>query len=251
MCQPGLFIQPEWYHSREATELITSYLLKRDGVTRKTFGILEKPSFPSTIEEISYKLFIVGKSSVGKTSTVCKLTGYPIPTLHSETPGVQVSTVYWPARITGLNRIIMFKLQLWDAGENSLKKFDHILNACTEKTDGILFVFSIVDKGSFDEIPQFLTKLTNPGDNLCKIVLGTKFDLHAESEVTQRNIKDFESTWHIPVLRIKNVLNYNQSDPQSDLYELTPILTTICEQLWHRDIISAQNRNRNQEKAFF
>ena len=41
--------------------------------------------------------------------------------------GIQTATVYWPAKVLDINRVIMFKLQFWDAGENALKKFDHIL----------------------------------------------------------------------------------------------------------------------------
>jgi GTP-binding protein EngB required for normal cell division len=51
---------------------------------------LEKPTPPAqyVTEEYAYKVFISGKSGVGKTSTVAKLTGNEIPALHSETPGM-------------------------------------------------------------------------------------------------------------------------------------------------------------------
>ena len=41
--------------------------------------------------------------------------------------GIQTSIVYWPAKIVDINRVVMFKLHFWDAGENALKKFDHVL----------------------------------------------------------------------------------------------------------------------------
>ena len=41
--------------------------------------------------------------------------------------GIQTSVVYWPAKITTLDRVVMFKLHFWDAGESALKKFDHVL----------------------------------------------------------------------------------------------------------------------------
>lgn len=37
--------------------------------------------------EVKYKLFFVGKSGVGKTSTVAKLSGNNLSSMHSETPG--------------------------------------------------------------------------------------------------------------------------------------------------------------------
>ena len=41
--------------------------------------------------------------------------------------GLQTWDVYWPAKMMDIDKIVMFHLQLWDAGENSLKKFDHIM----------------------------------------------------------------------------------------------------------------------------
>ena len=41
--------------------------------------------------------------------------------------GLQTWDVYWPAKMMDIDKIVMFHLQFWDAGENSLKKFDHIM----------------------------------------------------------------------------------------------------------------------------
>lgn len=52
-------------------------------------GILDKPVLPANItaDEVKYKILLVGKSGVGKTSTIAKLSGNDIPNSHSETPG--------------------------------------------------------------------------------------------------------------------------------------------------------------------
>ena len=50
-------------------------------------GLLERPPLSPHVEEASYKLFIAGKSGVGKTATVTKLTGNELPKTHCETPG--------------------------------------------------------------------------------------------------------------------------------------------------------------------
>ena len=44
-------------------------------------------SLQVAMETVSYKLFVSGKAGVGKSSTVAKLTGQPVPTTHNETPG--------------------------------------------------------------------------------------------------------------------------------------------------------------------
>ena len=52
-------------------------------------ALLEKPIVPSPWNpgEFSYKIFISGRSGVGKTSTAAKLSANPVPQSHSETPG--------------------------------------------------------------------------------------------------------------------------------------------------------------------
>ena len=65
-----------------------------------------------------------------------------------------------------------------------------------------------------------------------------RFDLHAHSEVTQRDIHELENTWQIPVLRIRNVQNSPQAELSSGgLGDVIPVLNTLCEHLWHRDVV--------------
>jgi GTPase SAR1 family protein len=91
-------------------------------------GILDRPSLPSSIEEVSYKLHISGRSGVGKTATVARLHGIKCPSTYVETAGIRKSNIYWPVKIW--DKIILFKLQFWDAGDNSIKKYSHILPVC-------------------------------------------------------------------------------------------------------------------------
>ncbi|PVD35461.1 hypothetical protein C0Q70_02424 [Pomacea canaliculata] len=140
-----------------------STLLRRDGRRLRQFGLLERPPLPPHLhmEEISYKVLLVGKTGVGKTSTVASLTGGEVPQTYSETPGLQTNVLHWPARIRQVGRTVLFKIHLLDAGETVLKRYDHILPDCQKGLDGIIFLFSYVDKGSFDEIQHLLNRLTS------------------------------------------------------------------------------------------
>lgn len=233
MLSPGTYLNHDWYRSQDGREIISS-LLQRNSSTRKTFGLLEKPNVPTQVEEVTYKVFLVGKSGVGKTSTVAKLSGNQIPISHSETAGIQTTTVYWPGKIQQFNKIIMFKLQFWDAGEGSLKKFDHVQPACLDKLDCMMYLFSFVDKSSFDDIPHNMGRFSGPKDNTCKIIMGTKFDQHAHTEITQRDIRDFEQNWKIPILKIRNIPD---NDGKTDFNDVAQILNIVCEHLWYRDVL--------------
>jgi len=88
-------------------------------------GLLERPILPN-IEEVSYKLFFVGKSGAGKSSTIARLAGIlNLDEEYVETRGIRKSNIYWPVKVW--DRIILFRLQCWDAGDRDVKKFGHIL----------------------------------------------------------------------------------------------------------------------------
>lgn len=52
-------------------------------------GLLERPvlSPPVAIDTARYKIFVSGKSGVGKTALVAKLAGLEVPVVHHETTG--------------------------------------------------------------------------------------------------------------------------------------------------------------------
>lgn len=105
-------------------------------------GLLDRPSLPSSIEEVSYKLHITGRSCVGKTATVARLSGIKYPSIYVETAGIRKSNIFWPVKIW--DKIILFKLQFWDAGDNSIKRYSHILPVCQRIRFKILLIFYII-----------------------------------------------------------------------------------------------------------
>nr|CAD7442176.1 unnamed protein product [Timema bartmani] len=199
----GNIVSLEWQSSAEG-ETILQYFYNPQTMGRKIFGVLERPSVPSSIEEVSYKLFITGKSGVGKSATVARLAGAATKHTNSytETSGIRKSNLYWPVKIW--DKIILFKLQFWDAGDNSIKKYSHILPACREKTDANIFVFSLMDSNSFLDLPQLMSKMTQDGDNPANIVIGTRCNVLNRLEVSSAEMKEFEQKWQVPILKIDN-----------------------------------------------
>ena len=54
--------------------------------------------------------------------------------------------VYTCIQLKNPEVIVVAQLELWDAGEKSLQKFDHILPACLKSTNGTLLFFSYEDR---------------------------------------------------------------------------------------------------------
>ncbi|XP_037737145.1 ciliogenesis and planar polarity effector 2 isoform X1 [Chelonia mydas] len=168
----GSVIVPDWHKSPEGKEYLATILRKNK---RKFFGLIERPVLPPQMaaDTASYKIFVSGKSGVGKTAMVAKLAGLEVSSAHHETTGIQKTTVYWPAKLRDSGRALIFRFHFWDCGEAALKKFDHILPACKEKADGILFLFSFTDRSSFDDLPSQISRVTEGSENFVKIVIGS------------------------------------------------------------------------------
>ncbi|GFG40219.1 hypothetical protein Cfor_09807 [Coptotermes formosanus] len=202
-----------------------------DPHSRLARGILDRPSLPTSIEEVSYKLHITGRSCVGKTATVARLSGIKYPSTYVETAGIRKSNIFWPVKIW--DKIILFKLQFWDAGDNSIKRYSHILPACRDKADAIVYVFSFLDNSSFAELPQQISRMSQMGENPAHIVIGTRYNLGNKLDVSSADIKEFELKWQVPVLKIDNTWSGGRSD--SEVHEVASLLNIICERLWIRD----------------
>lgn len=43
-------------------------------------------------------------------------------------PGINVTVVYWPVKLISTSKVLLFRLEFWDASELSLKKFKYILS---------------------------------------------------------------------------------------------------------------------------
>lgn len=275
MLKPGTLIDWKWHETVEGKEAFSSFFYQRHPSSsssslhphsyyqnkRRVFGLLERPLLPPSInaQEVKYKICVVGKAGVGKSATVANLCGHRIPNSHADTPGLQVNTTYWLTRLKHTQNVLLFQLQFWEAGESSAKRFDHVLPACKDKSDAILFLFSHVNKNSLVELPQLMSRIIDDeDDDVCRLVMGTKFDLLHQGQVSTQDIQAFESRYKVPVMRIKNAPPAPSSSSSgvftedasggvgnqgpvggSTLGEIFGLMNAICEQLWLRDQILA------------
>ncbi|XP_038128870.1 ciliogenesis and planar polarity effector 2 isoform X1 [Cyprinodon tularosa] len=230
----GSFIVPDWHRCKESKEYFNKILHKKK---QRQFGLLESPMMPphAAVDTVHYKIFISGKSGVGKTTLAARLAGLNIPKIHHETTvgGIQTTVVYWPVKLRENGRVLFFHLQLWDCGENALRRFDHLLPSCQEQVDAVLFLFSFTDRTSFEDLSNQILKWTEQSDGcLVKVVVGTKFDLFMHCDVAERDLRKFQETWRIPVLR-------SGGEVSDGLGDIAPILNCLAENLWHQDCVKA------------
>ncbi|KAK0135902.1 REM2- and Rab-like small GTPase 1 [Merluccius polli] len=171
---PGSIVTPDWHRCAESKDFFDRIMHKKK---RKQFGLLESPMMAPhvAVNTVHYKVLLSGKSGVGKTSLAARLAGLSIPNMHYETTGIETIVLYWPVKLRENGRVLFFRLQLWDCGENALRRFDHLIPSCKEQVDAVLFLFSFTDRTSFDDLPNQIARWSEPSDRIVKMVVGTKY----------------------------------------------------------------------------
>lgn len=225
----GSMIHMDWQSTAEGETILQNFYNPHSS-GRKLFGLLEKPTIPINIEEVSYKIFFLGKSGIGKSFIISRFAGINSPSSYFETAGIQKTDILWPVKMW--EKTILFKLQCWDVGENSLKKYCHILPSCKNRADGIVFVFSFMDRSSFNDMIPTIEKMTKGDPNHPAItIIGTRYNLSVNMEVTLAETRELELKLRVTVLK----LNTTAPGERHEVHKVAPLLNALCEQLWMRD----------------
>ncbi|KAE8622905.1 hypothetical protein XENTR_v10005424 [Xenopus tropicalis] len=151
---------------------------KRD-VQKITQNTEEKSSLPHTTvhPDHVYKILFVGNSSVGKTSFLHRVHDGSFHQGYSATVGID-------CRIKTINvDDKRFALQLWDtAGQ---ERFHSITEHFFRKADGLVIMYDVTSKDTFDAVQYWLSCITNKTqDDIIILLMGNKIDCEAEREVT-------------------------------------------------------------------
>ncbi|XP_057194251.1 ciliogenesis and planar polarity effector 2 isoform X2 [Triplophysa rosa] len=200
---PGSIIVSDWHRFPDSREFFSRILHKK---RRRKFGLLEAPMMPPhmNVDTVRYKVFISGKTGVGKSALAARLAGLDFPKMHYETT------------------------------ESAMRRFDHMLPSCKEQVDAMLFLFSFTDRGSFEDLSNQISRITESSDRVVKLVVGTKFDLFMHTDVTESDVTRFKEVWGLPVFRVGG-------DVSAGLGEVAPLLNALAENLWYQDCIAASS----------
>ncbi|KAJ8360748.1 hypothetical protein SKAU_G00172730 [Synaphobranchus kaupii] len=208
----GSIILTDWYRSADSKEYFSRIKNKKQ---RRLFGLLEAPVLPPhlSVNTVRYKVFISGKSGVGKTALAARLAGLDIPNMYYETTGIETTVV------------------CGTVGRAPCADSDHLLPSCKEQVDAILFLFSFTDRASFEDLSNQIARGSEHSDSVVKLVVGTKFDLFMHTDVTDQDVRKFQEVWGLPVFRIGG-------DVVGGLGEVAPLLNALAERLWHQDCMA-------------
>ena len=148
-----------------------------------------------------YKVILVGDSGVGKT---CLLSMYVKGVIEQTIPTIAVEFCTKEIELYDGTKI---KVQLWDtAGQ---ERFKSLAMTYYRKAYGILLLFDVTKKSSFNACKNYLEEVRLNSDRKCVIYLvGNKIDLENERQITKEEAEDFakkENIKYIETSAIKNM----------------------------------------------
>ena len=142
--------------------------------------------------KISLKLLLIGDSQVGKTSLLLNYTDHIFPEEHVATIGVE----YKDKNIIKDNYNI--KLQIWDtAGQ---ERFHSITKNIYRNAHGVLFIYDITDKESFNNIKNWIKDLQNVGNDIKGVILGNKIDLELQRVIYKNDLEEMANKYKMPFI---------------------------------------------------
>ena len=134
-------------------------------------------------DEITLKILLLGDTAVGKTSILLKYTDGYFPEVYISTIGVE-----YKSKKVNINGNII-NLQIWDtAGQ---ERYKSITTNFLKGADGVLFVYDITQKASFDSLKKWIRDSEEATEAFQKIIIGNKIDKGKERKVTKDHLKKF------------------------------------------------------------
>ena len=133
-----------------------------------------------------FKLVMVGESKVGKSSLILKMAQNEFPQTYLSTIGCDVKLLSFSH-----DKQRNSKVQLWDTA--GLERFRTIVHSFYRGCSGMIFVFDVTNRESFERLHNWHNNTQKSLNKLCqKLLIGNKIDLASiDRKVTQEEARDF------------------------------------------------------------
>uniref|UniRef100_A0A3B0MY42 Rab GTPase, putative n=1 Tax=Theileria annulata TaxID=5874 RepID=A0A3B0MY42_THEAN len=100
------------------------------------------------------------------------------------------------------------KLQIWDtAGQ---ERFRTITSTYYRGADGIIMVYDITDKSSFEHINDWLSEVNKySSEDTCKLLLGNKCDMEDNRDVSLTDVQRLSEVIEVPAMDVSAKTGHN------------------------------------------
>ena len=177
-------------------------------IQNKPDSLLEDSKYSSKQKEVSvdkithkFNVILVGDTSVGKTSILNRFIGKQFSSTYKCTVGVE-----FKIKSILLDPYTSSELKIWDTcGE---EKFKSITRQYYKDANGVILLYDLSDKKTFDSLNNWLKEIRNNAPKYCSIiVVGNKADL--ERKVSNDDAMTFAKNENVSYLEVsaKNGIN--------------------------------------------
>lgn len=166
-----------------------------------------------------FKILIIGDSSVGKSNILLRFSDNIFHDTFLPTIGVDFKI----RNVSVGDQTI--KLNIWDtAGQ---ERFKTITATYYKGAHGIILVYDITDRNSFDNINNWLNEIKkHAGPSVVKYLVGNKCDLEEERVVSKKEAKEFADNLGISWMETSAKERINIDDSfmglTKEIYECLP-----------------------------
>ena len=151
------------------------------------------------------KILTIGESGVGKTCILLRYTDNKFIKHHLTTIGIDYKT-----KDVNINNKSI-KLKIWDtAGQ---ERFRNITQQYYKGADGIVLVFDLTDRNSFEKIREWMQQITSytQKDSIGIVLLGNKCDAENKA-VTNQEASDIAAEFNMKFFETSAMNNINIED---------------------------------------
>ncbi|UKK02837.2 Rab GTPase [Theileria orientalis] len=149
-----------------------------------------------------FKLVLIGDSGVGKSCLLLRFADDSFTDSYITTIGVDFR---FRTVIVNNKRV---KLQIWDtAGQ---ERFRTITSTYYRGADGIIMVYDVTDKASFEHINDWLNEVNKyASEDTFKLLLGNKCDIEDNRDVTRTDVERLSEVIEVPAMEVSAKTGHN------------------------------------------
>ena len=159
---------------------------------------------------INVKIAVIGKGVVGKSSLTFRFIKNEVPNAHEPTIEDRYKT-------TSTIDKKLYNIEILDtAGEDD---YQNMMDMWINFGEGFLLVFAINDKESFELIKNKRDRILKGkhGESTPMVLVGNKFDLASERQVTTDEAKNLAARWGIEYIETSAKTNHNVKEAFNSL----------------------------------
>ena len=190
------------------------------------------------MSEINLKILLIGDTSVGKTSILSKYIDDKFDEVHISTIGVEFKV----KSLTIKGKKV--KLRIWDT--SGQERYRSITQNFYRNANGILYIFDLTRKESFENIKDWLIESYNCDSKVKKLLVGNKVDLDKNKQMDKQIIENYAEKKEMKYYEVSAKMGTNINKIFRELAE--SILSGKSEKEMNEEFSENANDNIDRKK---